>query len=130
MKIMNKALVICHGDMAFGLVSAINKILGDNGRLFALTNTDKSIPDLLTEVEEIISENDIEQPIFFADLRGGSCWRVAMQIIKKNKRGIVFSGVNLPMLVKFLTNYESLDTFDKLKENLVAETTKTIMGES
>jgi mannose/fructose-specific phosphotransferase system component IIA len=39
----------------------------------------------------------------FVDLRGGSCWRVAKMLVKEYPALKVISGVNIPMLVSFLS---------------------------
>ena len=127
---MNKAVVICHGDMAKGLVSAATKIYGETGIFFAVTNTDKGLPDLLNEVKQILSDNSIEIPVFFADMRGGSCWRISMQIIKELKKGIVFSGVNLPMLVNYAAKINDLNSIEELKDILIESTCKSVIGET
>ena len=127
---MNKAFIICHGDLAEGLLSGVKAIFGETDKFIACSNKTKSIPELLHEVKGIIADYSISEPVFFVDLRGGSCWRTAMQIVKELKSGIVFSGTNLPMLVTYLSKSEECSSLIELKETILSQTSKTFFGET
>jgi PTS system N-acetylgalactosamine-specific IIA component/PTS system mannose-specific IIA component/PTS system mannose-specific IIB component len=109
--IMNKCtgIVLCHGDLASGLLSSLQCIFGETDDLIAFTNRNKAIPDLHTDLKKYIDSAQANRVVIFVDLVGGSCWRVAKQLANEVDNVHVFAGVNLPMLVQFLTKIESIN---------------------
>jgi mannose/fructose-specific phosphotransferase system component IIA len=127
--ITNKALIITHGNFAEGIISSFEQIFGSNDHFVAFTNHEKSIPDLVKEVENFLDKEKIINPVFFVDLRGGSCWRVAKQIIVQKKNGLIFSGMNLAMLIQFASKKENIKSLEELKQIIVSNAEKAIKGE-
>ncbi len=131
MMTMSKAmgLILCHGHLAEGLVSSISCIFGDVSHLKAFSNSGKAIPDSLLELKEFIDTNQLDRVVIFVDLVGGSCWRVAKQLAHENKNIHVFAGVNVPMLVQFVTKFESIENgAEDWVDLLLEKSRKSIQG--
>lgn len=124
-----KGLILCHGQLANGLVSSISCIFGATDKLAAFSNEEKSIPDLVIELKNHIDSNQLDRTVIFVDLVGGSCWRVAKQLAHENENIHVFAGVNVPMLVQFVTKLESIEngTEDWI-DLLLAKSRSSIQG--
>ncbi|RMF57018.1 MAG: hypothetical protein D6748_12160 [Calditrichaeota bacterium] len=105
---MVSGLVICHGNLAFEFVNAVKGILGHAEALYPFTNENLSPETLYQHLLEFIRSHQMEDIIVMADLRGGSCWAVGKMLSREFPRIKVISGVNLPMLVSFLTKRDSV----------------------
>ena len=129
--IMNKylAIVICHGDLANSLKNNVKQLFGEVNQLHTFTNTDKSIEILFQEIQETLALHQDFTPIFFVDLRGGSCWRVAKQLSKDHADRFVLSGVNTAMLIQFLTKSAELDNVKEFCDLMVEKSRQAILGE-
>lgn len=128
---MNKCtgIVFCHGDLASGLLSSLHCIFGETENIIAFTNRDKAIPDLLIDLKKYIDSAQANRVIIFVDLVGGSCWRVAKQLANEDANVHVFAGVNLPMLVQYLTNQESISNgSDNWISRLLEKSRSAIQG--
>mgnify|MGYP002634850391 FL=1 len=69
-------VVVAHGAMAEGLVSAARRIAGESANgLRALSNDGKSPGQLRSELEEIAGE---DRAVVFVDLQAGSCGMAAL----------------------------------------------------
>ena len=126
---MNKAIVVTHGDFANGVVSALEKIMGEQRELFTFSNNCKAVEELGKEIKKLIEEENIEIPVFFVDIKGGSCWRTAKLIQRELGCGIVFSGVNLPMLVQYVSKNKTIRTEEELINIVIEGSQKAISGE-
>ncbi|MGH1365766.1 MAG: PTS sugar transporter subunit IIA [Calditrichia bacterium] len=103
---MIPGIIISHGRIAEELKNAVELIVGPTRKLHAISN-DGSEPDELSK--KILKFSLPELPVFlFTDLRGGSCWRAAMIASKAIDESSVFTGVNLPMLISFVTKRSQL----------------------
>ena len=105
---MVAGLVICHGNLAFEFVNAVEKIIGRAEALYPFTNENLSPETLFKQLMNFIRSNDAQDFIIMADLRGGSCWSVAKMLSREYPRISVLSGVNLPMIISFLTKRETV----------------------
>lgn len=104
MMIMNRdAIVICHGSLASGFKSNIETILGKCDNLHAFSNDDIDISDLINKIRVFIDTNHITNPYFFVDLKGGSCWKAAKLLMKEFDKSFLISGLNIAVLIKFLS---------------------------
>lgn len=93
-------VVVAHGAMAEGLVSAARRIAGESANgLRALSNDGKSPGQLRSELEEIAGE---DRAVVFVDLQAGSCGMAALSCCRDSLRRVVVCGVNLPMLLDFV----------------------------
>jgi mannose/fructose-specific phosphotransferase system component IIA len=111
-------IVICHKSMAASLVQTVKGILGYHDDLVPFTNEKITTEEAVFQLQQIIKEKgDPPEVILMADMRGGNCWAIA-SLISRNKSGYhVISGVNLPMVLSFLTKKDQL-TAEELAETI------------
>lgn len=108
-------IVIGHGDMAEGLVSAVRRIVGARADLLLpLSNEGKSPDELRAEIAEAARGGSA---IVFVDLQAGSCCTAALASCSECADRVVVTGVNLPMLLDFVFNHGI--PFGELVERLV-----------
>ncbi|HUF12086.1 MAG TPA: hypothetical protein VMN78_03210 [Longimicrobiales bacterium] len=95
-----RGIVIAHGDMAEGLVTAVRHITGvEEDVLVALSNREKSPDDLAGLVAEHLEGGPA---VLFTDLQSGSCGFAARRLTRERPDVPVICGVNLPLLVDFV----------------------------
>jgi mannose/fructose-specific phosphotransferase system component IIA len=113
----NKLLtfLVTHENLSESLLRTIQKILGPQKEVFTFSNKSESIPILAKQISEIISKHSDHSVVFFTDLKGGSCWILAQMIKKEYPKMVIISGVNLPMLVTYFNNKDTL-TVNELAE--------------
>ncbi len=117
---MIRGLIIAHSNLAQALLSTVEKIAGPQNLLLALSNEDCS-NDILAEKIRLLLD-DRQPTIIFTDFIGGSTYAVARQTVHsychtEQSCCAAVTGVNLPMLISFVTKRESL-TFPALLETL------------
>ena len=123
---MVTGIIICHRLLAFELVNAVQKILGHTEYVYAFSN-DNLAPQIIYEnIIDVIKKNNANKIIAMVDLRGGSCWTVAKMITREFPQMKVISGVNVPMLISFLTKRDKL-SFEELPEVLNTDAHRGIL---
>lgn len=101
-------LIVTHGPMAPALIKAAETILGQVTQVYGFSTTDLSIHDILENIDRIIKEDDWpDETLVLVSLKGGSCWNAAVMASKQHDNIEVISGVNLSMLLSFLTKRNS-----------------------
>jgi len=119
--------IITHGDLAGCLKRVTEKLITPATKVFYYSNKESSLEDIEKEIQSLRTELKSEKSIFFVDLVGGSCWLLANRI-KKNSPDInVIGGVNIPMLVSYHMNLESLE-WDRLLEKITEDGKKGILA--
>ena len=99
-----RGIIVAHGDMAQGLVTAVRHITGaDEDVLVPITNRECS-PDELSV--RIASALEAGPAIVFTDLQTGSCGFAARRLTRDRTDIAIIGGVNLPLLVDFVMNRE------------------------
>ena len=119
---MIRALVITHGDIGRELVRVTKMILGPVEGLTAMTNMGKSAITITDEIKDwLVSAPDADtgpdQKLILLDDFGGSCATSAQLACGKDPDAAIISGVNLAMLLGFVTWRDTGDFGD-----LVAKT--------
>lgn len=110
-------IVIAHGDMAGGLVSAVRRISGSRADvLVPLSNEGKSPEEMRARIAEVA---DGGSAVVFVDLQAGSCCTAALASCSQCADRAVVTGVNLPMLLDFVFHQET--PFGELVERLVEQ---------
>lgn len=95
-----RGIVLCHGEMATGLVDAVRRIAdAPADALVALSNTGLGPEDIAERVSEAIGD---ARAIVFTDLQAGSCGFAARRLCLGRSDLYVISGVNLPLLIDFV----------------------------
>lgn len=116
---MIRALVMTHGDIAAELVRVVEMILGPVAGLTPLSNAGKSGADLQDEVETWLAESDgLSGEVIFIDDYGGSCANAAVLACGENAKRAIISGVNLAMLLGYVT-WRDRDDHAELVSKLV-----------
>jgi mannose/fructose-specific phosphotransferase system component IIA len=122
-----RALVITHGAIGVELKNVVEMILGPTEGLEAMTNSGKSGEEITRDVTAWLEEpsrgdeNGIHpglQSIILIDDYGGSCATAAQLAAKDIPNVAIISGVNLAMLLGFVTWRDSSD-FDELVRKIV-----------
>jgi mannose/fructose-specific phosphotransferase system component IIA len=97
------AIVVSHGSLARGLVSAMEAVLGPQPDVFSLSNTGQSPAALQAEIERLIAERAAGKDVYLVtDLRGGSCASTCLRTARVAGVRGVFYGANLTLLLEFM----------------------------
>lgn len=96
-------VVVAHGRLAEGLLSALERVVGPQDSLWAVSNDDLGAAELTAAVEEIVRERSAgREAVLFSDLDGGSCGQACRRLFDGEVVRAVFFGTNLPLLVEFV----------------------------
>ncbi|MDZ7263487.1 MAG: hypothetical protein ONB16_02805 [candidate division KSB1 bacterium] len=102
-------IVLTHGQIAASLVDAARSILGDIDGLYDFSVGNLSLEAIIDSLEAIIvAEKWTDGVVIMVSLRGGSCWNSAIHLARKLPQVEVISGVNLTMLISFLSKRNRL----------------------
>ncbi len=93
-------IVAAHGELAAGLVSAVQAITGRGEELLALSNKGLSPSDVVARLGAALDQSGAT--VVFTDLPAGSCTLAARRLQKERPALTVVVGVNLPMLLEFV----------------------------
>lgn len=120
---MNKIIIMGHGNFATGIHSALRLIAGYNDSIIAIDFTEDVTPEMLqVKLKEQINETD--NYVIFADLIGGTPFKVASSFYKPNKVEIV-AGANLVSLVEVSFNLET-DDIATIANTLISTTKENV----
>jgi len=94
-------VVVCHEDMAAGLVKAAEMIVGKIEAVATVSVKQESAPELLRdEIQTAIKKVDRKKGVMlFTDMFGGTPSNIALAFLGEAIE--VVTGVNLSMLIKF-----------------------------
>ena len=98
------AIVLAHGSLADGLVSAVQTISGRGARLMPLSNEGLSGADLVARLIAALDATGAR--VIFTDLPAGSCNSAALRAIHGREGAVVVMGANLPALLHFAMHDE------------------------
>ncbi len=116
---MIRALVITHGNIGGELVRVVEMILGPVAGLTTLSNAGKSGADVQADVAAwLAADSDKNGEIIFIDDYGGSCANAAILACGENSDRAIISGVNLAMLLGYVT-WRDRDDHSELVSKLV-----------
>ena len=105
-------VVVAHGELAEGLLSALVKVAGPQENLWPVSNEGLGREALFEALRTTIRERSVGRETFlFTDMGGGSCGQACRRLLAEGVvRGVVY-GVNLPSLIEFVfLQGEPLDT--------------------
>ena len=132
---MIRALVTTHGQIGAELVKVVEMILGRVEGLEALSNHGLSGEDLARQVDAWLGPateagdqaTPVEPPVvIFVDDFGGSCGTAAQLCCGPRPGAAIISGVNLAMLLGFVTWREDND-LDELVRQIVQKGRESIV---
>jgi len=95
-----RAIVVGHGEVAAGLVSAVNQITGRGSALIPLSIQRLCLEDIEGLLRSRMSETGVR--VIFTDLQAGSCTMAARRLLRGMDDAVLVAGVNLPMLLDFV----------------------------
>ena len=97
-------IVLTHGEIGSALIGATESILGQVNNIHAISTTELSLQDINTRLKQIIATQNWQNgTIVMVSLMGGSCWNSALFLARQLPKIEVVSGVNLTMLISFLS---------------------------
>ena len=97
-----RGVLVAHGTMASGLVDAVRHITGTGPDTLVPVSNSGLAPDVLAEhVRDAAGQGP---NIIFTDLPSGSCGFAARLLARDRPDSVVVCGVNLPMLLDFVTH--------------------------
>ncbi|MDZ7272282.1 MAG: PTS sugar transporter subunit IIA [candidate division KSB1 bacterium] len=115
---MPSCVLVTHGPVADALAKAAQSVMGDISGVHALSVSPLSLETILEKLEALANSPEAQDGLLIlATLRGGSCWNAACKIAQRHPHVRVISGVNLPMLLSFLTKRDRL-SFPQLVETV------------
>ncbi len=132
---MIKALVITHGDIGRELVRVTEMILGPIPGLKAMSNSGKAAVAITAQIKEWLAEvsvgddgdpDETSPRLILIDDYGGSCAASAQLACGQDPDIAIISGVNLAMLLGFVTWRESGD-FEELVAKIVQKGREAIV---
>lgn len=96
-------VVVAHGGLADGLLSALSRVAGEQDNLWPLSNQGLGGEELEVRIRDILDERDAGREAYLlSDLDGGSCGQACRRLLANGRVRGVFFGVNLPLLVEFV----------------------------
>jgi len=97
------ALVVTHGNLAIELVKAAKKIVGEEPCLQAVViDWDADVSLARATIQKSLQEVDTGHGVLiFTDMFGGTPTNISLTFLEPGRAEIV-TGINLPMLIKFL----------------------------
>ena len=100
-------IVLTHGEVGTALIQAAESILGTVDNIYGLSTASFSLDDINRILKNnIADQNWTDGTIIMVSLLGGSCWNAGLCTAKQLSNIEVVSGVNLPMILSFLTKRE------------------------
>ncbi|MDX1660494.1 MAG: PTS N-acetylgalactosamine transporter subunit IIA [Gemmatimonadota bacterium] len=96
-------VVVAHGRLADGLLSALERVAGKQENLWPVSSDGMSRESLLETVTRLLEERSEGREAFlFSDLAGGSCGQVGRRLLDAGHVVAAFHGTNLPVLIEFV----------------------------
>jgi len=127
---MKGIVIVCHGDLADGFVSAAEMILGEVDNVSAVsvdvTQEPEAIQDTIREAIKSVDQND--GVFILTDLFGGTPANVSLSFLEPNRVEII-TGINLPLVIKLFKDREKYP-MEELKVKLIQSAVKNILNPS
>jgi mannose/fructose-specific phosphotransferase system component IIA len=119
-------VVVAHGGLAEGLLSALARVAGEQENLWPLSNQGLGGEELEARIRGILADRGAGRDAYLlSDMDGGSCGQVCRRLLAEGVVRAVFFGVNLPLLFEFVfVQDESFERFT----TLVVEKARTALG--
>ncbi len=106
-------IVLTHGQIGDALIDAAASILGVSDNVTALSTASLSFLDINAKLNQVIAAQDRKSgTIVMVSLKGGGCWNSALALARQLPKVEVVSGVNLTMLLSFLTKRDRLSLLE------------------
>lgn len=97
-------IMASHGNLALGMVNAIEIILGSQTNLYSLCAYVNNNDDISQSVAKLMSQfTDEDEIIIISDIFGGSVNNEFMKYVTKPNCHLI-AGLNLPLMIELLTH--------------------------
>jgi mannose/fructose-specific phosphotransferase system component IIA len=106
-------IIVGHGDLPRALLDAAGSITGDTSGVTVISNRDYSAAELVRRMIQAIDDCGSDNVVVFVDMFGSSCSTAGARVRRDRSGVAVMCGVNLPMLIRFLS-YRQRAAFDEL----------------
>ncbi len=116
---MISILIVSHGEMAAGVLDALQMLTGEQGQVAALGLCESEAPEELVEHirVEINAMDDGDGVLIAVDLYGATPFNSGARMFLESDHKIeVVTGVNLPMLAEIMVNRESTSLEELVKQ--------------
>lgn len=120
---MRNILIVSHGSMAKGIYESATMIYGEitNAQYLCLENG-KGIESFSEELDKVLEKiSKSNEIVILADLKGGSPYNTTVSKLSEKgllDKSIVFSGMNLPMLLSLLFMNEHINNEEIIRQIL------------
>jgi PTS system mannose-specific IIA component len=111
-------IVVTHGNLAEELCHTTELIVGKLSGCYAISGSEVCDEDLIAKIRAIIDREQNRNTIVFVDYFGGSCCLNSMRAVRGLQGVKVISGVNLPVLLDFVTK-RNLFGFQEMVNHLI-----------
>jgi len=119
--------LVSHGELSCAIKNVIEKLLPPSGIVYCYSNQTESLETIESTIVEDISQSGAQHILIMVDLVGGSCWLLANRLKKTYPKAVAMGGMNVPMVISFLMNYEQLE-WEQLIEKVTEDGRKGIIG--
>ncbi len=120
------AFIITHGDLACSLASVSEKLVAPQTHLHCYSTQVLTSDEIVRKIDDEIKTINPDKIIVFVDLIGSNCWIIGNKIKHVHAETAVVSGVNVPMLISYLINYQRLE-WKTLLEKIISDAQKGIL---
>jgi len=119
-------LVLSHGKVAQSMLDAARGIVGECEQVFTLTAHELSVRQIRNKIATLIESRNLHDGLFIlVSLPGGSFWNAALHISKEFKKIHVISGINLSVLLSFITKHKKYK-FEELGQVMLQDGQRAI----
>ena len=119
-------VMVTHGKFAEGIKNSIEIVLGKFKNLECLSCYTEENFNLDREIDKILTKHKDKQIIAITDIFGGSVNNAFVERIPENKNLFVISGLNLPLMLELLGEYEDYSSAENLIINSISNTNDSI----
>ena len=98
------AILLGHGSLAEGMISAVERITGHGDRFHPMSNDGLGSAEMLTKLREAMQATGAT--VVFTDLPAGSCSTAAVRAVHDRPGAVLVMGANLPALLYFAMHDE------------------------
>ena len=112
-----RAVLIMHGGLGSALLEAARSVYGPIDDVPVLSNEGLSKAQIEEHIAGVVADWS-EGGLVLTDFWGGSCHVCAQSVARGNRRIILLTGLNLPMLLHYLHNRDH-STVEQLAEGMI-----------
>lgn len=118
-------IIVTHGRLAEELLRTAELIIGAVTDCYAISGSDLCDEDLVRCIRRIIIDSGRKHAVIFVDYFGGSCCINSARAVEGIQGVKVVSGVNLPLLLDFLTKQGTMG-FEEMIRHLISRGSESI----